>query len=177
MFERRTSPFALTFSINPRWSRLNDTDGASQQTYAFAITILADTELIPDRLSAAFNVTYAPTLMRKAGSSKQDYPFELSPAIALAVTQDIFLGGELRHLTNNQDGFFSGHALFAGPTLFVLLSDTLAFKAAWSAQIPDETSGRIDLIIQERHQVRANWSKASKVHGVEMNVFCISISG
>jgi hypothetical protein len=60
---------------------------------------------------------------------------------------------EVRHLTNNQAGFFTGHALFVGPSLFVRVSDTISIKAAWSIQIPDESTGCLDLVNYERHQV------------------------
>jgi hypothetical protein len=35
-------------------------------------------------------------------------------------------------------GFFTGHALFIGPSVFVNLSESVAFKVAWTAQIPDD---------------------------------------
>src|SRR5260221_4267755 len=89
------------------------------------------------------------------GKSEQEQPLEITPAIAAAITDSVFLGAEIRHVTRNRDGFFTGHALFIGPSVFVKLSDDISFKVAWSAQIPDETTGRLDLVNFERHQVLA----------------------
>ena len=80
---------------------------------------------------------------------------ELSPAIATRIIEGILVGAEVRHITRNQNGLFTGHALFVGPSLFVKVSDDMSFKIAWSAQIPDETTGRLDLVNFERHQVLA----------------------
>jgi hypothetical protein len=33
------------------------------------------------------------------------------------------------------------------------VSESTAIKAAWSIQVPDETSGGVDLVNYERHQV------------------------
>ena len=50
-------------------------------------------------------------------------------------------------------------ALVDDARLFVKLADTLSVKVAWDAQIPDETTGRIDLANYERQQVRAQLVK------------------
>jgi hypothetical protein len=42
--------------------------------------------------------------------------------------------------------------------LFVRLSDAIAVKVAWEAQIPAETAGRDDLVNYERNQVRAQFA-------------------
>jgi hypothetical protein len=65
---------------------------------------------------------------------------------------------EIRQSTLNQHGFFSGRALFFGPSLFVRLSDAIIVKAAWEVQIPAETGGRDDLVNYERNQVRAQFA-------------------
>jgi hypothetical protein len=36
----------------------------------------------------------------------------------------------------------------------VKVSEAVAVKVAWSIQIPDETTGTLDLVNHERHQVR-----------------------
>jgi hypothetical protein len=61
-------------------------------------------------------------------SWQQEYPLAVSQAIAAAIINGVFLGAEVRHITRDQDGFFSGHALFVGPSLFVKVSDDISFK-------------------------------------------------
>jgi hypothetical protein len=62
---------------------------------------------------------------------------------------------EVRHITRDQDGFFTGHTLFVGPSVFVKVSESVTLKAVWSAQLPDETTGRLDLVSFPRHEVLA----------------------
>jgi hypothetical protein len=155
ILERGSSPFDLTLSFAPRWQRIDDTSGERVQSYVLPFTLLADMALIPDKTFAAFNLTYAPAFTRTDGTWRQESPVEISLAVATAIIDNVFLGAEVRHLTLNQNSFFSEHALFVGPSLFVKLSDPLSVKVAWDAQIPDETTGRIDLANYERQQVRA----------------------
>jgi hypothetical protein len=145
----------LTFSFAPQWRRVDDTAGQDVESYAFPLGLLADTALVPNQTFTAFNLFYSPTLTRMNTLSQQEQPLELSQAIATAITEGIFVGAEIRHITRNQDGFFTGHALFVGPSLFVKVSDNVSFKVAWSAQIPDETRKRLDLVNFERYQVIA----------------------
>jgi hypothetical protein len=143
------SPLDLTLSFAPQWQRIDDMSGARVESYAFPVALLADTALVPGKMFAAANLIYTP-----ATHTNSD-PLEFSPAMAGAVTDSIFLGAEIRHITRNQNGFFTGHALFIGPSLFVKLSDSMSFTAAWTAQIPDETTHRLDVVNFERHQVLA----------------------
>jgi hypothetical protein len=48
------APIGLTFSVEPEWSRVGD-GGKVVTSFAATTKILADTELVPDRLYAAFN--------------------------------------------------------------------------------------------------------------------------
>jgi hypothetical protein len=149
LMQRDVSPVDLTLSFAPQWQRIDDMSGARVESYAFPVALLADTALVPSKMFAAANLIYAP-----ATHTNSD-PLEFSPAIAGAVTDSVFLGAEIRHITRNQNGFFTGHALFIGPSVFVKLSDSMSFKAAWTAQIPDETTHRLDVVNFERHQVLA----------------------
>ena len=89
------------------------------------------------------------------GKSTEENPLDISLASSGTIIEGLFLGAETRHLTRNQNGFFTGHALFVGPSLFIRLSDTFTAKVAWSAQIPDETTRRLDLVNYPRHEVLA----------------------
>ena len=44
------SPFGLTVSAEPEWSRVDGTDGTAVQAYSSTFKIVADTELIANRL-------------------------------------------------------------------------------------------------------------------------------
>jgi hypothetical protein len=157
LLERGNAPFGLAVSVAPQWRRIDDVSGDPVQSFALPITVLADLAVIPEKLFAALNVTYTPSVARENGVWQQEHPIEISLAAAHAFGENLFVGAEVRYLARNQDGLFTGHALFVGPSLFVKISETIALKAAWSAQIPDE--GRLDLVNFERHQVRALFVK------------------
>jgi hypothetical protein len=159
LLERVASPVDLTLSFSPEWRRIDDASGVAAESYVFPIVLLADTALVPNAMFAAINLTYAPAFTRTNGSWQQEHPLEISPAIAAAITEGVFLGAEIRHITRNQDGFFTGHALFVEPSVFIKISESLSVKAAWSAQIPDETTKHLDLVSFERHQVLAVFVK------------------
>ena len=79
---------------------------------------------------------------------------EASLAGAFALTRGLFVGAEVRHLNHNLDGFMTGHALFVGPSLYVGLTEAMSVKLAWSKQVPDESTGTLDLVSYDRDQFR-----------------------
>jgi hypothetical protein len=85
-------------------------------------------------------------LHTQLGTWTTSQPTEISAATSFGISPDIFIGGEIRHITQNEHGFFSEHALFVGPSVYVKLWENADVKFAWSAQIPDETTHTIDLV-------------------------------
>jgi hypothetical protein len=75
----------------------------------------------------------------------------------------VFLGAEIRHLSGDgldQQGLFAAHGLYVGPSAYFKLSEKDVFKLAWSAQIPDETTHRLDLTNFERNQFMVQFVKS-----------------
>jgi hypothetical protein len=151
---RSSSPLDLTLSFEPQWQHIDDTSGQN----ILPVRILADMPLVPEKTFVAFNLSYSPTFARIGETWRQQNPFEIALAASTAIPGNSFLGVEIRQSTLNQHGFFSGRALFFGPSLFVRLSDAIIVKAAWEVQIPAETGGRDDLVNYERNQVRAQFA-------------------
>src|SRR5664279_2540316 len=60
------SPIGLTVSAEPEWSRIDGTDGTQARAYSSTFKIVADTELIANRLYAAVNVMYEPEVAKPA---------------------------------------------------------------------------------------------------------------
>jgi hypothetical protein len=148
------APVGLTLSVSPQWVQLDDLSGQPIESYAVPFTVLADRQMREEKLFTAFNFTVAPTFTRVVGGTRQDVPMEGSLAGAVAVAPGVFFGGEVRHLNHNLDGFLTGHALFVGPSLYVGVSEAVAVKLTWSKQIPDESTGGLDLVNYERDQFR-----------------------
>lgn len=123
--DHRTSPIGLSLSIEPEWSRLDETTGEQGTAYGIEFRLAADAEIVPNFLFAAVNLVYQPEWEREhedgisfwsAGSG-----LELSGALTAQVAKDVFLGGEMRYLTAYDGatlGDRQGWGLFVGPTLY-----------------------------------------------------------
>lgn len=145
------SPIGVTFSLAPEWDRVDDV-GSQVEAYAIPLALLLDAAVIPGKLFTALNLVWEPEYTRAGGGWDHGNDFEISAAAAYAVTPDLLIGGELRHLSFVEQRGESGEALFAGPSVYYRLTDTLSIKGAWSFQILDESTGRLDLDHFERHQ-------------------------
>ncbi|HEX4645665.1 MAG TPA: hypothetical protein VH598_08650, partial [Verrucomicrobiae bacterium] len=116
------APVGLQFAVEPEWSRVDDA-GKLTTDFAAETSIIADTELVPNRLFAAFNATYTPEIAREFGTPDWQgaSTLGLKTALTYRVTQNVALGGELEYF-RAYDGAsfnrFAGDALFAGPTCF-----------------------------------------------------------
>ncbi len=146
------SPVGVTFSLTPQWRRIDDISGDPVESYAAPIELLADAAVIPGKLFTAFNLIYEPSVTRQDETWRHNDAMEISVAAAYAFTPDLFLGGEIRHLSRGEQDAFAANALFTGPSVYYKLSETLAIKGTWSFQVPDETTHRLDLVNYERYQ-------------------------
>ena len=133
------APVGLQIAVEPQWSRVND---AGKPTTAFAVvtSIIADTELVPNRLFAAFNATYTPAIAREFGTPdfQGASTLGLKTALTYRITPNVALGGELEYFRAYDGAGFnrlSGDALFAGPTCFISFTNKLFLSAAFSTQI------------------------------------------
>src|ERR1700730_10261089 len=61
------SPIGLQIAVEPGWSRVDDA-GKLVTTFEAETRIIADTELVPNRLFGAFNLIYAREIEREFGS-------------------------------------------------------------------------------------------------------------
>jgi len=148
----------LTLSFDPLWEHIDDVSGRSVQSYVMPLRLLADMALIPEKTFVALDLTYAPTFARLGGLWQLQNQIEIALAACTAVTSNSFLGVEVRQFALNQHRFFSGSAVFLGPSLFVRLSEAMMAKIVGEAQVPVETGGRIDLANYQRYQVRAEFA-------------------
>ncbi|WP_139223504.1 hypothetical protein [Methylocapsa palsarum] len=155
------APIGLTFSAEPEWGRVNDNGRVST---AFGVTgkIVADTELVPDRLYAAFNAIYSPEVGRDFGDPKWERGATLgaTTAVTYRLSEHVTLGGELEYYRAYDSlGFqgFAGDAVYAGPTLFAKLTPKLLLAAAFSTQITGHAAGinnPLDLTNFSRNKAR-----------------------
>jgi hypothetical protein len=139
---------------------------AGERSVSLELALIADTELVRDRLFAAFNLLYEPERVRGPGETEwtRESLFGVSAALVARVTPTVFIGGELQYF-RAYDGYFfntfAGHALYAGPVLTIDISERASLTLAWAAQVAGRAAGsggNLDLDNFERHRVRARWS-------------------
>jgi hypothetical protein len=134
------SPFGLTVSAEPEWSRIDGTDGTRTLSYASQFKLVADTELIANRLYAAINLIYEPEVAKPVDSGMWERSSSAGVSLGLAyrMTPTFALGVGAEY-DRAYDGLafqtFAGHALFAGPTLQINLTRKVLLAAAFSAQL------------------------------------------
>lgn len=157
LLDSSKAPIGLALSFNPQWLRVDAVSGLFASTYAGPMILLVDTALLPDQLFAAMNVTYAPSVEQMVGVWQRQSGLEVSAAISGLIAPGVLVGAEVRRLAAFNGLFLNredGSALYAGPSLFLKLTDELTVKFVWSAQI-SETGQRF-----ERNQVRAQIVKS-----------------
>ncbi len=161
--DRQRAPFGLTLAATPYWARSDEMSGERVNGGGVNLSAMADKELIADKLFAAVNFAYSPGTSRShtTRSWSQDSSFAGSGALSVRLSERTFLSGEVRY-ERAYDGLaldrFAGHAVFAGPGLYVRLNDKAWISALWNAQIAGRAEGALgalDLTNFERHLVKA----------------------
>ena len=134
------SPIGLTISAEPEWARVDGTDGTQTTAYSSEFRIVADTELMPNRLFAALNLIYEPEIAKPADSGMWER--SSSAGIGLGFTYRItptFAMGVAAEYDRAYDGLalqtFDGNALFVGPTLQINFTRKVLLAAAFMAQV------------------------------------------
>ena len=134
------SPIGLTVSAEPEWSRIDGTDGTQTRAYASAFKLVADTELIANRLYAALNLIYEPESAKPSDSDIWERSSSLGVALGLAyrLTPTLALGVGAEY-DRAYDGLalqtLTGEALFVGPTVQINITRKILLAAAVSAQV------------------------------------------
>jgi hypothetical protein len=134
------SPIGLTVSAEPEWARVDDVDGTRTQSYASEFRIVADTELIANRLYAALNLIYEPSTAKPADTGIWERTSSAGVALGLAYrVLPTFALGAAAEYDRAYDGLvfqtFDGHALFVGPTMQINFAPKVLLAAAFSAQV------------------------------------------
>jgi hypothetical protein len=134
------SPIGLTVSAEPEWARVDDTDGTQTQSYASEFRIVADTELVANRLYAALNLIYAPETAKPSDSDMWERSSSAGVALGLAYRlTPTFALGVAAEYDRAYDGLalqtLTGQALFVGPTLQINFSSKMLLAATFATQV------------------------------------------
>ncbi len=148
----KSFPLDLTLSFSPQWSRVDEATGEEANTYSGRAAILAVAAIDPDKLFLGFNLICEPAVTGISNGWQNNSSLEVSLAAAYAIAPGIFVGAEARHLNGSEQGLYSSHALYFGPSLYASLTETFAIKVTWSEQVPDRPGRGLDIENFERHQ-------------------------
>jgi len=160
ILERAHARFGLMIDAEPRWSRVDEVSGEPVDRYGVDLALVADKELVPNRIVAAFNLIYLPEIAhsRVTGIWSRQATIGLATALMAQIGPDLFVGTEARYL-RSYDGLgldgFAGHGFFVGPTIYAKLSEHSWILLAWSVQVAGRSvddPGPLDLRNFERHQ-------------------------
>lgn len=162
LLNREHAPFGLTLGADPHWGRVDDLTGEPVDRYGADFWIIADKELVPNRIFTAFNALYQPEAIRSRATGMWEHQSQLgtSAAMVLQIQPGVLLGAEARYMRSyNGLGLdtFMGHALFVGPTFYARFSERAWVSAAWSVQVTGRAineTGSLDLTNFERHQAK-----------------------
>jgi hypothetical protein len=124
--------------------------------------LVADTELIGNRLYAAANLSYSPEVTRAVGDAAwaRASMFGASAALAWRVTPTITPGVEIEYFhAYDSLGFdaFQGRAAYLGPTLHLQITRKIMLAAAYSTQVAGHALAddrHFDLTNFTRHKAR-----------------------
>ncbi len=162
VIDRARTGTGVMVIAKPRWSRIDATSGQLANRYGSDFALLADRELVPDRVLAALNLVYGggATRSRPDGEWTRDSSLGIGAAFSVRVHGDIFVGTEFRY-QRQYEGLafnnFTGHGVFAGPVIYAKISERMWIAAGWSAQVAGRTAGDpapLDLANFERHQAK-----------------------
>lgn len=162
----KSNPFAVTLSIESYRSWIDVADGTGRRVdgYGAAFKIYTDAVIVPDRIFWAANAVWVP--FRQQSLDDRNIWLEgsgasLSTALTFQPFKNLFVGAEVRQLSNYGGTFFDervGYAYYLGPTLLWKITDKIAFNATWQPQIAgrsiDNPDLRLDLDNFDRAQFR-----------------------
>ncbi|WP_458759450.1 hypothetical protein ACSVBT_01545 [Afipia sp. TerB] len=165
LLDRASNPFGLTFGVDTSLGRIDAATGLRARDHALDFSMALDREIVAGRLFGALNVVYAPGWSRDqvTGVWDQSAALEVSGALSARIADGVYAGGEVRYLRAYDSASlsgFAGDAVFAGPSLYVMLSPRANMTIAWNVQVAGQArgeSGSLDLTNFERHQVRVRF--------------------
>ena len=160
ILDRAHAPFGLMIDAEPHWGRVDEVSGEPVDRYGVDLALVADKELVPNRIVAAFNLLYLPEIAhsRVTGIWLRQATIGVATALMAQIGPDLFVGTEARYL-RSYEGLgldnFAGHGFFVGPTIYANLSERSWILFAWNVQIAGRSAddpASLDLKNFERHQ-------------------------
>lgn len=133
------NPVAIAVSLEPQWSRIDETEGISQNSLSLGTKLMLDARVIPGLLWYGLNIGFEPQAGRfRSGEVERESGVSVSNALTMRVLDHTYLGIEASY-QRACSGLFArrlkGEAAFFGPTLFHQFSKNASLSLAWSTQV------------------------------------------
>jgi hypothetical protein len=162
ILDRRSAPLGLTLSVSPHFGFVDENSGLRANHFGTEVLLLADRELLRDRLIGALNLFFANDRARLLASDDIGHEslLGLGGSLAFQILQGLWLGGEARYVRDYSGAAlnaFSGHALYIGPTLSARFGQNVFATVSWTVQAWGAAvgvPGSLDLTNFERHQAK-----------------------
>ena len=160
------NPVAIAVSLEPRWSRIAETEGISQNAFSLETGLMLDARVIPGLLWYGVHISFEPQAGRfRSGQVERESSFSVSNALSMRVLNNTYLGVEGSYKRAYAGAFansLKGEAAFFGPTVLHNFSKSTSLSLAWSTQVWGRqkqpaplTAHNLDLWNFDRHLVRA----------------------
>ena len=162
LFDREHDPFGLTLSIEPHLGFADETSGVPIHHFGVETHLLADREIVPNRLFGALNLLFDTdrTRLLPTGGVEQEPTLGARTALAVKAMPGIWVGAEARYLRGYEGAafnVFSGQGLYFGPTLYARIGEKIWLSAAWNVQVwggAVGVPGALDLVNFDRQQMK-----------------------
>ena len=156
------TPSALTLSIEPHLGFADETSGVPIHHFGVETHLLADREIVPNRLFGALNLLFDTdrTRLLPTGGVEQEPTLGAGTALAVKAMPGIWVGAEARYLRGYEGAafnVFSGQGLYFGPTLYARIGEKIWLSAAWNVQVwggAVGVPGALDLVNFDRQQMK-----------------------
>lgn len=140
LLDRAVAPFGLTLHIQPGWTRRDEPTGLDVTQYGSEFALLADKELLRDRLYGAINLWYGVSGGRTLGLPEwtQHSDLALHGALSYRIAPSVLIGGEIRYV-RAYEGLgldrFEGDALYVGPTFSTTPAKHMGLSGSFGVQV------------------------------------------
>jgi hypothetical protein len=136
-----TNPWAVTLSVEPRWSRIDGESGFRADAFGFEAKVFVDRVLVPDTYYWAANAVWAPQWSRdpfNPGNNLIGSTATLSTAVTWQFSPGWYVGAEARYFANFArivPDHLQGQALYVGPTILWKVNEKVSLNATFQPQI------------------------------------------
>ena len=162
VLNRERAPFGLTIGAGRIGAVLTTLAENRVDRYGADLWIIADKEIVANKIFAAFNLLYQPEAIRLRATGAWEHQSNLGTSAAAVVQAwpGVLLGAGVRYMRSYSGlglDTLTGQALFVGPTFYAKFAQCCWVSAAWSVQIAGravEDVGSLDLVNFERHQAK-----------------------